>query len=72
MVFVIDGGWFVLSMDVSAGIPRDIAKSGRKENVHLLLLTQEPEDIFGSECGSVMINNSATVPLRKLKPRPET
>ena len=27
-------GWFVLSMDVSRGIPRDIAKSGRKENVH--------------------------------------
>ena len=69
-LFLIDEGWFLLSMDASAAILRDIAKSGRKENVHLIFLTQEPEDLLLSEYGRAMIDNSATIILHKLKPRP--
>jgi len=69
-LFLIDEGWFLLSMDVSASILRDIAKSGRKENVHLIFLTQEPEDLLSNEYGRAMIDNSATIILHRLKPRP--
>ncbi len=69
-LFVIDEGWFVIAMRSTAEILQDVAKSGRKENVHLMFLTQEPEDIMKSEYGTAVINNSATVLVLKLKPKP--
>lgn len=67
-LFVIDEGWFAISMEASAFVLQDIAKSGRKENVHLMFLTQEPEDILKNSYGTAMLNNSATIMLLKLKP----
>lgn len=69
-LFVIDEGWYVTSMEESAAILLDIAKSGRKENVHLLFLTQDPDDILGSKHGKAVLTNSDTVFLLGLKPTP--
>ena len=69
-LFVIDEGWFVMAMRSTAEILQDVAKSGRKENVHLVFLTQEPEDMLRGEHGAAIINNSATILVLKLKPRP--
>lgn len=69
-IFVIDEGWFAISMQSTAEILQDVAKSGRKENVHLLFLTQEPEDILRNDYGTAIINNSATILAFKLKPKP--
>ena len=69
-LFLIDEGWFVIAMESTAEILQDIAKSGRKENVHLMFLTQEPEDILKNDYGTAMINNSATILLLRLKARP--
>ena len=67
-LFVIDEGWFVTSMDESGAILFDIARSGRKENVHLLFLTQEPDDLLGNKYGRAVLMNSDTVFLMGLKP----
>ena len=69
-LFVIDEGWFVIAMRSTAEILQDVAKSGRKENVHLMFLTQEPEDILKNDYGTAIINNSATILVLKLKPKP--
>ena len=69
-LFLIDEGWFVIAMQSTAEILQDIAKSGRKENVHLMFLTQEPEDILDNGAGTAMVNNSATILLLKLKAGP--
>ena len=66
-LFLIDEGWFVIAMQSTAEILKDIAKSGRKENVHLMFLTQEPEDILKKDAGTAMINNSATILMLRLK-----
>jgi type IV secretory pathway VirB4 component len=66
-LFVIDEGWFVVSMDSTGMILKDIAKSGRKENVHLIFLTQEPEDVLSNEHGKSMIENSDTIMFLGLK-----
>lgn len=67
-LFVIDEGWFVTSMDASGRILFDIARSGRKENVHLLFLTQEPDDLLGNPHGKAVLMNSDTTFLMGLKP----
>ena len=69
-LFVIDEGWFVIAMRSTAEILQDVAKSGRKENVHLVFLTQEPEDMLKNDYGTAIINNSATILILKLKPKP--
>ena len=69
-LFLIDEGWFVIAMQSTAEILQDIAKSGRKENVHLMFLTQEPEDILNNDAGTAMVNNSATILILKLKAHP--
>ena len=67
-LFVIDEGWFVSSMESTGQILEDIARSGRKENVHLLFLSQEPSDILENSHGRAVLNNSATIFLFGLKP----
>ncbi len=67
-LFVIDEGWYVTSMEASGAILSDIARSGRKENVHLLFLTQEPDDLLGNSFGKSVLMNSDTVFLMGLKP----
>lgn len=67
-LFVIDEGWFVTSMEASGAILLDVAKSGRKENVHLLFLTQEPDDLLGNPYGKTVLMNSDTTFLMGLKP----
>lgn len=67
-LFVIDEGWYVTSMDASGAILSDIARSGRKENVHLLFLTQEPDDLLGNVYGRDVLMNSDTTFLMGLKP----
>ena len=67
-LFVIDEGWFVSSMESTGQILEDIARSGRKENVHLLFLSQEPSDILDNLHGRAVLNNSATILLFGLKP----
>ena len=66
-LFVIDEGWFVSSMESTGQILEDIARSGRKENVHLLFLSQEPSDILDNPYGQSVLNNSATIFLFGLK-----
>ena len=66
-IFVIDEGWFVSSMESTGQILEDIARSGRKENVHLLFLSQEPSDILDNPYGQSVLNNSATIFLFGLK-----
>ena len=66
-LFVIDEGWFVSSMESTGQILEDIARSGRKENVHLLFLSQEPSDILDNPHGQSVLNNSATIFLFGLK-----
>lgn len=67
-LFLIDEGWFVSSMESTGQILEDIARSGRKENVHLLFLSQDPSDILDNPYGRSVLNNSATVLLFGLKP----
>ena len=67
-LFVIDEGWFVTSMEESGAILFDMARSGRKENVHLLFLTQEPDDLLNNAHGRAVLMNSDTVFLMGLKP----
>lgn len=67
-LFVIDEGWYVSSMDATGKILSDIARSGRKENVHLLFLTQEPDDILNNQYGKDVLMNSDTTFLLGLKP----
>ncbi len=67
-LFVIDEGWYVTSMDATGAILSDIARSGRKENVHLLFLTQEPDDILGNQYGKDVLMNSDTTLMLGLKP----
>lgn len=59
-LFVIDEGWFVVSMDASGRVLDDIARSGRKENVHLLFLTQDARDVVENVHGKTVLNNSST------------
>lgn len=66
-LFVIDEGWFVTSMESTGQILEDVARSGRKENVHLLFLSQEPADILDNPYGQAVLNNSATIVLFGLK-----
>ena len=67
-LFVIDEGWFVTKMDESGAILFDMARSGRKENVHLLFLTQEPDDLLGNPHGKAVLMNSDTTFMMGLKP----
>lgn len=66
-LFVIDEGWFVSSMESTGQVLEDIARSGRKENVHMLFLSQEPADILDNQYGQAVLNNSATIFLFGLK-----
>lgn len=67
-VAAIDEAWFVTSMKESGEVLRDMAKSGRKEGVHLLFITQEPDDILGNQYGKAVLMNSDTTFLLGLKP----
>ena len=60
-LLVVDEAWFVLSMEESAQIVQDVAKSGRKENVQLLFTTQDMSDLLGNPHGQSILANSATV-----------
>lgn len=66
-VAAIDEAWFVTSMEESGVVLRDMAKSGRKEGVHLLFITQEPDDILGNPYGKAVLMNSNTTFILGLK-----
>lgn len=67
-LLVIEEAWFVLRMPSTAAILSNIARSGRKENCHLIVMTQDIDEVLGSEHGAAVIKNSATVLLHALKP----
>ncbi len=63
---VLEEAWFVLRMPSTARIISNIARSGRKENVHMILMTQDIDEVLNNEHGSAVIKNSATVVLMRL------
>ena len=63
---VIDEAWFTLQMDATAGILEDIARSGRKENVHMVVMTQDVDDVLNSRQGVQIIKNSSTILIMRL------
>ena len=67
-VLVIEEAWFALRMESTAAILSNIARSGRKENCHLIVMTQDIDEVLQSEHGAAVIKNSATVMLHALKP----
>ena len=67
-VLVIEEAWFALRMKSTAAILSNIARSGRKENCHLIVMTQDIDEVLASEHGAAVIKNSATVMLHALKP----
>lgn len=71
-VLVIEEAWFALRMASTASILSNIARSGRKENCHLIVMTQDIDEVLGSEHGAAVIKNSATVMLHALKPATAT
>ena len=60
-LLVIEEAWFMLKMESTAGILLDIVKSGRKENVHLIVMTQDPDDLLNSSAGTTLVNNCDTI-----------
>lgn len=71
-VLVIEEAWFALRMKSTAAILSNIARSGRKENCHLIVMTQDIDEVLASEHGAAVIKNSATVMLHALKPATAT
>ena len=69
---MIEEAWFALRMESTASILSNIARSGRKENCHLIVMTQDIDEVLGSEHGAAVIKNSATVMLHALKPATAT
>ena len=67
-ILVIEEAWFALSMESTAKILSNIARSGRKENVHMILMTQDIEEVMRNDHGSAIIKNSSTVMLLRLTP----
>ena len=59
-LLVIEEAWFLLMMDSTATILDSIARSGRKENVHMIVLTQNPDEVLNNSHGMAIINNSST------------
>ena len=66
-LMVIDEAWFVTQMEETGNVLRDMGKSGRKEGVHLLFVTQEPDDILGNPYGKSVLMNSDTTFILGLK-----
>ena len=71
-VLVVEEAWFALRMESTASILSNIARSGRKENCHLIVMTQDIDEVLGSGHGAAVIKNSATVMLHALKPATAT
>lgn len=67
-LLVVEEAWFVLRMESTAAILSNIARSGRKENCHLMVMTQDIDEVLASEHGRAVVKNSATVMLHALKP----
>ena len=67
-LIVIEEAWFVLRLPETAAILSNIARSGRKENCHLLVMTQDIDEVLGNEHGKAVIKNSATLLMLGLKP----
>ncbi|ABK77302.1 ATPase/type IV secretory pathway component [Cenarchaeum symbiosum A] len=65
-LLVIEEAWFVLSMPSTARIIDDIARSGRKENLHCLVMTQDIDEMITSPAGAAVIKNSATMMMLRL------
>ncbi len=67
-LLVIEEAWFMLRMESTAAVLNDIVKSGRKENVHMLVMTQELDDVMTNVHGKGIINNSSTKVLLRMLP----
>lgn len=57
---VVDEGWLTLKSEQGAAWLSRLAKSARKRNAGLALITQDAEDMTGSELGRTVIHNAAT------------
>ncbi len=66
-LLVIEEAWFVLRLPSTAAILSNIARSGRKENLHLIVMTHDIDDFLQNEYGAAILKNSATVFLLGLK-----
>ena len=64
---VLEEAWFTLRMPSTAKIISNIARSGRKENVHMIVMTQDINEVLSNEHGAAVIQNSATVILMRLQ-----
>ena len=71
-LLVIEEAWFLLAMPGTAAILDNMARSGRKENVHMLVMTQDVDEMLNSDHGAAVIKNSATVVLLGLTPASAT
>ena len=60
-LLVIEEAWFMLKIEATTEILLDIIKSGRKENVHLMVVTQEIDDVLKNPHASALINNCDTL-----------
>ncbi|MCC3762569.1 DUF87 domain-containing protein [Glycomyces sp. TRM65418] len=57
---VVDEAWLMLRTGQGAAWLSRLAKSARKRNTGLAVVTQDAEDVTGSELGRTVIHNSAT------------
>ncbi|MEU5874254.1 DUF87 domain-containing protein [Glycomyces sp. NPDC047369] len=57
---VVDEAWRMLRTGQGAAWLSQVAKSARKRNAGLAVVTQDAEDVTGSELGRTVIHNSAT------------
>lgn len=65
-LLIIEEAWFLLQMPSTAAILGDIARSGRKENVHMIVMTQDIDEVLRNEHGQAVIKNAASVMLLAL------
>jgi type IV secretory pathway VirB4 component len=56
----VDEAWLLLSAGLGGRFLFRLAKSARKYNAGLTIISQDPDDVLASEVGRAVINNSAT------------
>ncbi|MEU5874736.1 DUF87 domain-containing protein [Glycomyces sp. NPDC047369] len=66
---VVDEAWLMLRTGQGAAWLSRLAKSARKRNCGLAVVTQDAEDVTGSELGRTVIHNAATQVLLRQAPQ---
>lgn len=59
-VLVVDEGWLVFKIPMTARFAEMIARTGRKLNVLFLFISQRPEDVIRHETGRAILENADT------------